>query len=42
VDLAAHRADGQTALHWAAIGGHPVWRDGVGPGSMVGRARRRP
>jgi hypothetical protein len=23
VDLAAHRADGQTALHWAAIGGHP-------------------
>jgi ankyrin repeat protein len=22
-DLAAHRGDGQTALHWAAIGGHP-------------------
>ena len=22
-DLAAHRADGQTALHWAVIGGHP-------------------
>jgi ankyrin repeat protein len=22
-DLAAHRADGQTALHWAIIGGHP-------------------
>jgi hypothetical protein len=23
-DLAAHRADGQTALHWAVIGGHPA------------------
>jgi ankyrin repeat protein len=22
-DLGAHRADGQTALHWAVIGGHP-------------------
>jgi ankyrin repeat protein len=22
-DIAAHRADGQTALHWAVIGGHP-------------------
>lgn len=22
-DLTAHRADGQTALHWAVIGGHP-------------------
>jgi len=22
-DLAAHRADGQTPLHWAVIGGHP-------------------
>lgn len=22
-DLAAHREDGQTALHWAVIGGHP-------------------
>ena len=22
-DLAAHRRDGQTALHWAVIGGHP-------------------
>jgi hypothetical protein len=23
VDLSAHRGDGQTALHWAVIGGHP-------------------
>jgi hypothetical protein len=23
VDLTAHRRDGQTALHWAVIGGHP-------------------
>ena len=23
MDLTAHRADGQTALHWAVIGGHP-------------------
>src|SRR6266700_967011 len=23
VDLAAHRGDGQTGLHWASIGGHP-------------------